>query len=691
MNKESLISIIVPIYNVENYIQNCIDSILSQTYRNLEIILVDDGSPDHCPDICDQYAAMDKRVKTIHKKNGGLSDARNVGLDVASGEYIGFIDSDDFIESDMYKSLYDALIKYKTDISVCGRYIVEDNNITSYSDNENPRIYNRYQALREIVLDDFYDGINNFAWDKLYKKELFENIRYPVGKSFEDIYTTYKLFSISNKVVHIKSPKYYYVQRGDSIVGSNTAKKRYDYYLANVECLEYIKSIEPLLARLCDEQLMDKLYKSLNDMLKLDYKKNEYKDQINQMTSKLRQYNYSQLKNNKLSFIYKHLTLYSMLYPKLKLNKKKIRNLIILVIPSRLLCKMKDYRLYTRAYKKTKGLYETKDNKNRIFLIGTPLHGNLGDQAIAYAEIKILDENFKDYETFEISTPDVIKNLKGLKKNVKQGDIFVLHGGGNLGDEYFWEEQVRRKVIRAFVNNKIILFPQSIYFHHDKHGIDEFNKTKLIYSKHKNLTLVAREKTSYEIMKQAFSNNNVILTPDIVMYLNKTLPLNKRKGAILCLRSDREGILSINQKDNIENSLEKNFDSVISTDTIAKLSYGKDKSVEYMINPNQREKELNKKWKQFKKAELVITDRLHGMLFCAITSTPCIAISNYNQKVSGTYEWIKNLDYIKFVNDAADIPKLIDEIKNKEDKVYDNSTLIKNYEKIFDVIKEGSN
>lgn len=227
---EPLISVIVPIYGVEAYLHQCVDSLLTQTHKNLEIILVDDGSPDGCGAICDEYAAKDSRVRVIHKKNGGLSDARNAGIDVAQGEYIGFVDSDDWVMPDMYEYLLQGILGYQTDISYCG-YVNVRTAWIDYRNEETDKVYTTETALNEL----FFDRLGNFAWNKLYKAELWQDVRFPVGKNFEDIRTTYKLFERASRIAILKEPKYYYRIREDSIMHDVSFINRWSVYTAIID------------------------------------------------------------------------------------------------------------------------------------------------------------------------------------------------------------------------------------------------------------------------------------------------------------------------------------------------------------------------------------------------------------------------------------------------------------------------
>ena len=212
---QPLVSIIVPIYQVEAYLDQCIQSICSQTYRNLEIILVDDGSPDNCPIICDNWSHLDNRIKVIHKQNGGLSDARNHGLDIATGDYICFIDSDDFISSNYIEHLLNLLIKENAQIAECHYYDYFDTDVIQIDDNkEDLSFFNNIQAIKDMYN---FKGFSIMVWNKLYKRELFNNIRFPNGKIHEDVFTTYKVIFNAQKIVQTSKKLYYYRQRKDSI------------------------------------------------------------------------------------------------------------------------------------------------------------------------------------------------------------------------------------------------------------------------------------------------------------------------------------------------------------------------------------------------------------------------------------------------------------------------------------------
>lgn len=209
------VSIIVPIYKVEPYLRRCLDSLINQTYTNLEIILIDDGSPDCCPQICDKYAVKDNRIKVIHKKNGGLSDARNTGLDICKGEYISFVDSDDWVSKNYIERLLNLAIKEDAGI-VIGENIRTDGNSRSFKGNTSIKAYTSNEALHHLFSQNHIAF--TVSWGKLYKRTLFRTIRFPVGKFHEDEFTTYILFYNTNKIIYTSEVLYYYYQRGNSIV-----------------------------------------------------------------------------------------------------------------------------------------------------------------------------------------------------------------------------------------------------------------------------------------------------------------------------------------------------------------------------------------------------------------------------------------------------------------------------------------
>ncbi len=267
MERNPLVSIIVPIYNVEKRLEICLKSILGQTHKNLEIILVDDGSPDNCGKICDEYAKKDSRIKVIHQENGGLSRARNSGIDIACGEYLAFIDSDDYVADDYIEFMLNNLLKTGADISACGALFVHPSGKTERQyDDDKLYVIDKHEALRRMC---YNDGFFVTAWDKLYKKELFSTVRYNAGKVFEDTGTTYKVVDKAEKIVFQCIPKYFYIISEDnsSITKCTFNEKKLDYVEMADEMAEYIKAKHPDLTAAAERKQMHACFSTLTQLV----------------------------------------------------------------------------------------------------------------------------------------------------------------------------------------------------------------------------------------------------------------------------------------------------------------------------------------------------------------------------------------------------------------------------------------
>ena len=234
---QPLVSVIVPIYKVEPYLRRCLDSLVNQTYANLEIILIDDGSPDGCPQICDMYAAKDNRIVVIHKENGGLSDARNAGLDICKGEYVSFVDSDDWVDEEYIEILIDIATKENVDITI-GENIQTNQVVQKQNTESITKTYSSKEALVHLFSQRHVAHI--VSWGKIYKRHLFSTFRFPTGKFHEDEFTTYLLFDKSKKISHTSRILYFYFQRFDSIMGNQhphdlleAEEKQFDFILKN--------------------------------------------------------------------------------------------------------------------------------------------------------------------------------------------------------------------------------------------------------------------------------------------------------------------------------------------------------------------------------------------------------------------------------------------------------------------------
>ena len=308
-------------------------------------------------------------------------------------------------------------------------------------------------------------------------------------------------------------------------------------------------------------------------------------------------------------------------------------------------------------------------NPHAVYLVMTPEHGNLGDHAIALSETEILCELKIPY--IEITGKRLDELSKKNCLHIMNGRPILINGGGNLGMLWPSIEMQMRKIVLDNPKSKILILPNTIYYDDSEKNQKELRRSQEVYNSHRWLKMYAREKISYDMMRNIY--NDVKLVPDMVLRLNKCKTGIERKGCILCLRSDREKTISKEQETLLKNNLMQMF-GVLEESDMHKMR---------PIPLEHRANELDKQFDAFRHAELVVTDRLHGMIFSAITGTPCIVIDSKSPKVRGCYEWIKDLDYIKFCENASEIQKVYDSIK-KQEYTYNCDKLMP----LYDILKK---
>ena len=309
------------------------------------------------------------------------------------------------------------------------------------------------------------------------------------------------------------------------------------------------------------------------------------------------------------------------------------------------------------------------------WVVGTADHMNLGDHAISHATMKYVSNILPEVQVVQIPEEECYSSLKQMKRNIRSKDFIILQGGGNFGDQYYYTEQIRRTYIKKFKHNYIILFPQTMHFTDSKRGEKELKLSQKIYKKNKNLVLCAREEVSFGKMKKLFPHNNAQCCPDIVLSLEDVrLKEECRSGALICIRNDIEGTLDNDTRQILIKKICGVYNEITELDTVCSKK----------ISSQDREEVLREIWKNFSSVELVLTDRLHGMIFAAITGTPCIVLDNTNHKVEGVYKWISHFSYIKFFDSPEKITE--EEIFEVCKKKYDRANW-QNVREKFEVLK----
>lgn len=317
-------------------------------------------------------------------------------------------------------------------------------------------------------------------------------------------------------------------------------------------------------------------------------------------------------------------------------------------------------------------LKERITHPHAAYWVLTPAHGNLGDQAIAQSE-QILFRQL-GISVIEVTGKELLRRQQLHLLRLMNRRPILVHGGGFLGTIWFDAEVLLRDIIVKNPKSRILVLPNTVYYENTKRGQRELAHSESIYNSHPNLSIFLREQVSYDLAKEHY--RNVSLVPDMVMLQNRSGTEASRNGCLLCLRKDHEKTRSPEDERTIRQSAATLFgDRVFDCDMVT----------DHAIPPENRDEELEKQFQLFRSAELVITDRLHGMIFCAITGTPCIVIDSLSPKVRGCYQWLSHLDYIRFCDDPAQIPGLCKTLP-KGSQLYDNAEIRRAYALLKDAI-----
>lgn len=659
MNNNALVSVIVPVYKVEKYLNQCINTIVHQTYKNLEIILVDDGSPDECPKICDSWGRKDSRIKVIHKSNGGLSDARNEGLTKATGKYLLFVDSDDWISLNMVSDLVKIMDKENADMGICQfADVFPDGRIEANSLFEKDYlVLDREETFNRLIED---TALTNHVWRKMYRRNLVPNNVFPKGKNFEDIYAMPDLLENCDKVVCTNKIEYFYRQNDEGIIQDKSVSN----YTDQLSALNYAKNRIIFLEPKLKEKVLD--YQVIKEIGILRELTRDNKKEFIPLIKKMRKSiitepisTYKNVPGKKNKMVYSFLKLsdkISFLYDVTD-SLKKIYRPIKNVRKNNL--DKKD------IFKKI-----VQDKKPKFYIIGTPEYGNLGDQALMFGEFEFIKQYFPEYTTICIPQRQLYMVDK-IKKYITKKDIVGLQAGGNIGTLYPGIHIAQEKALNNLKDKKLVIFPQTFYYENSQQGNLWLQKTYKIYKDCKNLTVFVRDNASYKLLEEHMPGVNVRLVPDMVLKLkyedfNSQEDKINREGALILLRNDSEQTLTWEEKDEVFTALENNYNSISESDMHVYHDFASIKEAKNSVG---------EQLKRIQHSELVVTDRLHGMLFAYLTHTSCIVLKSKSPKILGVYNWIKERDNILLVDNVNDFDKEIKKIKTSSD---DNKVNLEN-------------
>jgi pyruvyl transferase EpsI len=760
-----LVSVLMPVYNSASTLRRAMDSILNQTYKNIVVVVVEDGCTDNSVAILNDYAARDKRVKVFHNaENLGVARSLNRGIDLCEGKYIARMDADDFSHVERIEKQV-TFMETNPDVSILGSYrriIYSTHSIIERSPCESEEIrahmlFNINAAHPTIMLraepfrqhkDWRYPATPTEDYDlfaSLIPKVKFANIPEALLDYYESTKQLTSLNAQTTRASNLKTsrktiqrelgietaamPDGYFGARGHDNIpyelgqhlmgaaqlfcemeNANARLHKFDN-----ECLKNVLGKEWLhIKSRCHLRDVPMTYvgaagnlsaaiKTVTDAAYPDgnvivFGTGSYAQDIvpylieKDVPLNILAFSDSNPAKHGCDFMGKKIIApasmsefdfdYVMiaapiyedeirenLLSRWNIHESKIRSLTSVV----------DI-LFHRERREFERQCVCGSDTRKAFLFVAPDYGNLGDHAIAQSEHTFFADRL-GMELVEIPTNRYKEFAEVARHSIKPGNLVLITGGGFLGSLWPNTEQMSRQVVEQYPDNPIVILPQTLYWEKSKHADAEAKRTREVYEAHKNLTICARDHKSFSLVREYYPNCRVILVPDMVLsrYWDEFFALNSvRSGAVLCLKQDRESILECDDKTRLCYIGETLCGGSSITDTYRKEP----------IRLPKRLSLLREKLNEFRSASLCITDRLHGVIFSAITSTPCVALSNCNHKLRESTKLIEYLPYVRFAESIDEVELLAREVMSFENPQFDNSYLAKFFAELETLLHE---
>lgn len=640
------ISVIIPVYNVKQYLPQCIEFVTKESKYNIEILLVDDGSTDGSGDMCDKYAALYKNIKVIHKANGGLGSARNAGMSAAEGEYILYLDSDDYIYVESIEDLYEKASENHLDMVLFGA-------ASFYEDEMSAKKMPKSNYSRKCCIGEICSGLELITAEqkckayitsvclRLYRREYLLKGGYRFNETVIHEDVDYSFFTLLNAEKVMACDKNYYYRRyrqGSIIMDSQLHKKFVGYEYAWNEFVKYIDSDDTDKRKQAETIKRTEVYVRailaiVSDMSRAE--KRKIKAELKRIIKTAKTYRRYYRKSTMLSLYFPMLSgMYMRSGEKILWLKKFLK-----FVCSEPLFVFKLMKI---------GIPSSKE---RIYLMGTPIHGNAGDHLIAIAEKQFVQKRYPQCDLIDCSMS--FANLFGgfIQKHVASKDLVIISGGGWLGTDWSHNEIFVREKVREFENNCVVILPQTVFYAFKNSFLEEGKET---YGRHEHLIFCLREKQSYDfVISECMAEpSKTLLLPDFALLYKETKKQECKiaQEAKLCFRNDLEKVLENRELRTIKAVVTKRDGGFKEFDTVEKR----------VVPLRRRDRYVQKKLKEVREAKYVVTDRLHAMIMCALAGTPCVAYDNSTHKVRNVYEWLDELSYIHVMNEGDSLSDVIE-------------------------------